>query len=143
MSTAQTATAERADAGAYASSSPRGLAADHEQPEGSLTDDLSALFEDGKTYAQAELAFQKSRAGFVAGQGKTALVYGLGALAFLHLALIALTVGLVLALIPLVGAWLATAIVTLVLLVAGGVMLFLLKGRADEIRGAFSESGHG
>lgn len=109
--------------------------------EGSLTDDLVALFEDGKTYAQAEMAFQKSRAGYTANQLKGAAVFGLGAFGVLHLALIALTVGLVIALTPLVGPWLATAIVTVALIVLGLIMLKMLKGKIDAIRSAFSGDG--
>ena len=107
----------------------------------SLTDDLLALFEDGKTYAEAEVAYQKSRAGFAANRLKGAIAVGLGAFGVLHLALIALTVGLVIALVPLVGPWAATAIVTAALVIAGVVLLRLLKGRIDDIRDAFSEKG--
>ena len=107
----------------------------------SLTDDLLALFEDGKTYAEAEVAYQKSRAGFAANRLKGVIAFGLGAFGVLHLALIALTVGLVIALVPLVGPWAATAIVTAALVIAGVVLLRLLKGRIDDIRDAFSEKG--
>ena len=105
----------------------------------SLVDDIFALVEDGKTYAEAEVAFQKSRAGYVASRAAGALAFGLGAFGVFHLALIAATVGLVLALVPLVGPWIATAIVTLALLIGGAVLLRLLKGRIDDIRSAFEE----
>ncbi len=106
----------------------------------SLGDDVAALFEDGKTYAQAEIAYQKSRAGFVANRAKGAIALGFGAFGVFHLALIAATVGLVLALIPLVGPWLATAIVTAMLIVIGIILLRLLKRRIDAIRAAFDEN---
>ena len=106
----------------------------------SLADDLLALFEDGKTYAEAELAYQKSRAGYTANRLKGALALGLGAFGVLHLALIALTVGVVIALAPLVGPWVATAIVTIALIIAGVVMLMMLKSRIDDIRNAFSDN---
>ena len=114
---------------------------EHDGQQFSLTDDVFALFEDGKTYAEAELRFQKSRAAFVGNRSKSAVVYLLGAFGMFHLALIAATVGLVMALIPLVGPWGATAIVTLGLLVAGIFLLRLLKGRIDDIRDAFDEGG--
>ncbi len=128
-------------------SGPLDLPDEHEAPDAeeqdgqqfSLTDDVLALFEDGKTYAEAELRFQKSRAGFIGNRLKGAIAFGLGAFGVLHLALIAATVGLVIALAPLVGPWAATAIVTLALIVAGVVMLRLLKGRLDDIRDAFEE----
>ena len=106
----------------------------------SLADDLLALFEDGKTYAEAELAYQKSRAGYTANRLKGALALGLGAFGVLHLALIALTVGVVIALAPLVGPWIATAIVTIALIIAGIIMLMMLKSRIDDIRNAFSDN---
>lgn len=105
----------------------------------SLTKDVLALIEDGKTYAEAELRFQKSRAGFVANRAKGAVAFGFAAFGVLHLALIATTVGVVFALIPLVGAWGATAIVTLVYIALGVLLLRLLKGRIDDIRNAFDE----
>lgn len=127
-------------------SGPLDLPDEHEPPEAdgeqrgpSLTDDLFALLEDGRTYAEAEVAFQKSRASFVANRTKGAIAFGLGAFGVFHLALIALTVGAVFALVPLVGPWAATAIVTVALVVAGLVLLRLLKGRIDDIRDAFSE----
>ena len=113
---------------------------DADEPVHSLTDDITALFADGKTYVQAELAFQKSRTSYVANRVKGAVVLALGAFGVLHLALIAVTVGLVLALIPLVGPWFATAIVTIVLIVIGLVLVRRLKRRIDEIRSAFDEN---
>ena len=108
----------------------------------SLADDVLALLEDGKTYAEAEMAYQKSRAGFAANRIKGAIAFGLGAFGVFHLALIAMTVGLVIALVPLVGPWIATAIVTVALVALGILLLNLLKGRIEEIRDAFSDDGH-
>lgn len=132
-------------------SGPLDLPDEHEAPDAeeqdgqqfSLTDDIMALFEDGKTYAEAELRFQKSRAGFIGNRLKGAIAFGLGAFGVLHLALIAATVGLVIALAPLVGPWAATAIVTLALIFAGVVLLRLLKGRLDDIRDAFEDEDDG
>ncbi|MEX0342720.1 MAG: phage holin family protein [Erythrobacter sp.] len=128
-------------------SGPLDLPDEHEVPEGegedgkrfSLTDDVMALLEDGKTYAEAELRFQKSRAGYIGNRLKGAIAFGLGAFGVLHLALIAATVGLVIALAPVVGAWAATAIVTIALIAAGIMLLRLLKARLDDIRDAFEE----
>ena len=107
--------------------------------EPSLIDDAMALFDDGKTYAEAELAFQKSRAGFAANRAKGAIAFGLAAFGVLHLALIAGVVGLVIALAPLIGPWGATALVTIALIAAGVFFLLKLKGRIEDIREAFSE----
>lgn len=109
----------------------------------SLADDVFALLEDGKTYAEAEVAFQKSRAGFTANRLKGAIAFGLGAFGVFHLALIAFTVGAVIALMPLIGPWGATAVVTIVLIVVGVILLRLLKGRIDDIRDAFTDGKDG
>lgn len=106
----------------------------------SLVDEITTLFEDGKTYAEAEIAFQKSRAAFAADRIKGAVVFAVGAVILIHIALIALAVGLVFALIPLVGAWGATAIVAGLLLAAAAVLLFKLKDRASAISAAFKET---
>lgn len=110
-------------------------------PPPSLFEDLGALFEDGKTYAQAELAYQKSRAGYVGEQTKFAVAYGVGALGLFHLAAIALTVGILISLMTLVGPWIATAIVTLALGVLGVVLVRKLRAKMVEIRSAFAEDG--
>lgn len=103
----------------------------------SLVADLEALFTDGKTYLEAELAYQKSRAGFAGSRLKLAAIYGAAALGLLHLASIALVVGLVIALTPLVGPWLATAIVVAALGVVVVVLLVRLRSEIDELRSAF------
>ena len=108
----------------------------------SLADDVFALFEDGKTYAEAEVAFQKSRAAFTANRLKGAVAFALGAFGVFHLALIAFTVGAVIALMPLLGPWGATILVTLLLIVTGILLLRRLKSRIDDIRDAFSDDGH-
>ena len=43
------------------------------------------------------------------------------------------------ALVPLVGPWIATTIVTLGLVAAGLLLLRLLKGRIEDIRAAFED----
>lgn len=115
--------------------------ADDAGPAHSLTDDVAALIDDGKTYVEAEIAYQKSRGAFVASHAKRAAILGLGAFGVFHLALIAATVGAVIALVPLVGPWAATAIVIVALVVIGGVLVWQLRQRIDDIAGAFSERG--
>ena len=126
-------------------SGPLDLPDEHEVPEEeddggqhfSLTDDVLALLEDGKTYAEAELRYQKSRAGFVGNRIKGAIAIGLGAFGVFHLALIAATIGAVLALAPIIGAFPATLLVTFALIAVGVLLLRMLKARLDEISDAF------
>jgi hypothetical protein len=102
--------------------------------------DVDALIADGKTYFEAEIAYQKSRAGFAANRLKWTALYGAAAFGLLHLALIALTVGAVIALAPLVGPWIATAIVVLLLLVGALVFALRLRKKFDDIRSVFEDA---
>lgn len=108
-------------------------------PRASLSDDIAALLENGKTYVDAELAYQKARMSFVANEGKSAALLGLLALALIHLALVALVVGAVLTLAPMVGGAAATAIVVGALLLATAVALGLMRRRTREIGHAFRD----
>ncbi|MGB3740344.1 MAG: phage holin family protein [Pontixanthobacter sp.] len=108
---------------------------------GSLTDDISAFYDDGKTYVSAELQYQKTRLAFAADRTKSGAVYLFAGLAFLHLALIGLVIGLIMSLATLVGPFGATAIVVLVLLVAAGFVLFLAKSKFSAMSKALKESG--
>jgi len=98
-------------------------------PARSLVEDVMHLVEDGRTYLEAELQFQKSRAGVVgSGAGKAALFVAL-AFAFVLLALLAITVGLLLALSPWVGVWGAMGLVTLGLLISAAVCGLVARAR--------------
>lgn len=106
----------------------------------SLKDDLTLLVEDARTYAAAEIAFQQTRAGLVGKSGARALVFLVLALVLLNLALVALAVGAVIALAPLVTIWGAIAIVVGVLL-AGVVLLVLRAVSEGKTLGAMFGSG--
>ncbi len=91
--------------------------------ERSLVDDVRQLVDDGRTLLEAELAYQKSRA-LVAGEAAKAVAgWGALALALLFFALMALVLGLMLALTPKLGALAATGVV-----VAGLVVLAAIAG---------------
>lgn len=95
-----------------------------EPNERSLREDVEALIEDGRTYLEAELVFQKTRAAYVADRAKGAVIFGAVAAVLAFLALIGLTVGLIIALTPLITAWGASAVV-----VAGLLLAALLSAR--------------
>ena len=89
----------------------------HDVPSGSpvsnrsLLDDIEALVADAKTYFDAEIAYQKTRLSFVVDRLKNAAVFGtIGAIVGVVL-LIAISVGLIIALAPLITPWGATAVV--------------------------------
>lgn len=117
---------------------PRVVAGGHEAVEAeeefedrSLLEDLQALYEDGKTYAAAELTFQKTRASFAGDKIKSVAVFGVGAALAGLLALIGLTVGMIITLTPLIGPFGATLLVVGVLLIAA----FLCARRAGQAWG--------
>ena len=80
----------------------------------SVIDDIEALIDDARTYLDAELSYQKTRAAFVADCLKKGIGFILLALVIVFFAAIGLTVGLVIALTPILTAWGATALVVLV-----------------------------
>lgn len=115
--------------------------ADASAPAGpSLVADVEALLADGKTYLEAELTYQKSRAGFTANRLKWTAIYGAAAFGLLHLALIALTVGAVIALTPETGPWMATAIVVAALFLGALIFVLRLRSKLGDIRGVFEDS---
>lgn len=101
----------------------------------SLIDDIGSLVEDAKLYLDAELSYQKTRARFVGDRVKKTIVFALAAGFVSILATVGLTVGLLLALAPLITAWGATAIV-----VIGYLLLayFLIRKAGAAWRGAMS-----
>jgi uncharacterized membrane protein YqjE len=73
---------------------------DSEARERSLADDLRQLIDDGRALAEAELAWQKSRAAFAGQNVRSILLCGALAAVLVVFALFALTLGLVIALAP-------------------------------------------
>ena len=110
---------------------------DSAPPVSSLIDDLTALADDGKTLFEAEIGFQKTRLAFAANRSKAAVLSGLMAIGFLHLALIALVVGAVIGLTPYLTAFGATAAVVGILLAGAFFLLLRVRGSAREIGEAF------
>lgn len=106
----------------------------------SLVDDLRQLANDGRVLLEAELAYQKSRA-VVAGQGAKGIAGWLAlALALVFFALMALVLGLMLVLAPLIGGLGATLVTVLGLLLAAGFSAWAAKRRWDGVSRAFAET---
>ncbi|MGB3711204.1 MAG: phage holin family protein [Erythrobacter sp.] len=108
------------------------------QFEEGLIDDVSHLIDDGISYAQAEIAFQKTRASLAAKSAGFAAGYLVVSLFLLHIALLALAVGLIMALAPLVTIWGAIAIVVGLLLLVTAWLALKAKGRAQRASALFS-----
>lgn len=90
----------------------------------SLIAEIRALAQDARTLAEAELAYQTSRAKVGAMGVAMTLAFAAGALVLAVFACFALVIGLLLGLASLIGPWGATAVVVAALLtlaVAGGL----------------------
>ena len=105
--------------------------------DSSLFGDVESLIDDGRTYAEAELAFQKTRLSFVLEHAKGIAVLGGIAAIFVVLAIIVLVVGTLIGLIPMLGPWGATAAVCGALLVLAGVLGLVAKLKVAAIKRAF------
>jgi hypothetical protein len=116
-------------------------AADEAAESRSLIDDVEVLIEDGKTYLQAELNYQKTRARFAGDRAKRVAMLGLVGLSFAWMALVGLTVGLILALTPPLGAWGAMAVVVVAWLLIAGTAFLVAAGRWRELVGSFGAGG--
>lgn len=105
----------------------------------SLVSDLRALADDGRTLVEAEIAYQKSRAAVAAVGARGAAAWGALALACAFFALMALVVGALLTLAPLIGPLGATAVVVAALLVAAVVFALVAKGRWQRAANALAD----
>lgn len=89
--------------------------------ERSLVDDVRELVTDGRTLLEAELAYQKSRAALAGRTAKSMAGWIALALSLVFFALMALVMGLLLILAPLIGGLGATLLVVTGLLAAAGL----------------------
>lgn len=106
----------------------------------SLTDEIAALIDDGRTYATAEIEFQKARAALAGRSVGFAAGFVVVALILLHIALLALAVGMVMALEPLVTIWGAIAIVVGVLLLGVGLLVHRAAAHGKLLGKLFSNA---
>ncbi len=109
------------------------FAADDEQagPEEGISGvigDLRRLAGEARTFAEAEAAFQASRAKVVTGSAGKIAAFAAAAVVLGVFALFALMMGVLLGLTVLVGAWAATGIVVGTLILVA--VLFLIAARA-------------
>lgn len=113
--------------------------ADQAARDFALGNGIRALLEDGQTLFEAEIAYQQARVGYALGRAKGIALLLTAALFLAFFFLVALVVGLLLALTPLVGAWGALGIVGVALLLgtAGCFMAAVrrYRGARDVILG--------
>ena len=105
----------------------------------SIIEEIGAVIDDAKIYATAELAFQKTRAKLLGKNAAIAAGAVVLAIILLHISLIALAVGLVLALEPHVTIWGAIAIVVGVMLLGVGLLGYAAVSRGRFIAAMFAK----
>ncbi|HEY0958468.1 MAG TPA: phage holin family protein [Novosphingobium sp.] len=105
----------------------------------SLAEDLHALAGDGRTFLQAELAYQKARVFFAVGRIRTIAILAVLAGALALFSLMALVFGLLLALTPLLTAWGATAVVVGSLAISAFLALKLAATRWTKMLAILSD----
>lgn len=84
---------------------------------------IKALIEDGQTLVEAEIAYRKAQASYGLSEAKSIVVLLLLGIAFAFFTLLALVVGLLLALASYVGVWASLAIVGGVLGILAAICL--------------------
>jgi hypothetical protein len=109
------------------------------EDETTLSEDIAALIDSGRTYAEAELAFQKTRAALAGNNAGKAIGALVLALVLLNIALTALAIGAVLALQPLITIWGAIAVVVGALLLGAGLLARSAKARGKLLSVMFGE----
>lgn len=103
---------------------------------GSLGENLRALAEDGQVLVEAEIAYRKAQAAYGWSHAKGIAALLTLALAFGFFTLVALVVGLLLALTPWIGAWGALAVVGIGLGVLSGLCFAMAVSRFRLARSA-------
>lgn len=104
-----------------------------------LAEDLRHLAMEARALAEAELVFQKTRAAYAGAEAKGIALLGLVAAVLVFFALMALVVGAVIALGPLLSPWGAMAAVSLALLLVAGLCALLAKTRLARMLNAISD----
>lgn len=104
---------------------------------GSLLDDVEALIEDGKTYAEAELEYQKSRAAYAFKRAGRAAIFGAFAAVMVVLALLSVVIGALISLIPVLGPWGATGAVVCVLMLSAAILWALARAQLSDLLQTF------
>lgn len=104
----------------------------------SLMEDVRLLVGEARTFAQAELAYQKTRAAFVGAETRSIAVLGIGAVVLVLFAVVALVLGLVIALGTLIGPWLAMIVVPVAVLVVAAIMAVSARTRVKRMMALLS-----
>lgn len=104
----------------------------------SLIANVRRLADDARTLAEAELAYQSSRARVAGGAARDIALLGFAAIVLVVFGMGALVVGLLIALVPLVTAWGATALVAGGLILAAAICVLLVLAKVKRAKAALS-----
>jgi len=105
----------------------------------SLFSDMATLLADGRTFAEAEIAYQKARLGYAGKRGLRIAICGALALVCVIFALFALIIGVILGLAPYLTVWGSSAAVVIALLLTALVCLVIARHNARRISAAFRD----
>lgn len=111
---------------------------DQAEPKPGMIDQLRGLYADGREMIDAEIGFQKARIAAAGRQVRTMALLAVVGLILIGCALIALVIGTMIALIPVLGAWGAMAATVVGALVLAGLCLWLAAGRVSKISALFA-----
>lgn len=103
-----------------------------------LVEQLHSLYSDGRELIDAEISFQKARAAAAGRQVRAMAALVFVGLVLIGCALIALVVGTMIALIPLIGEWGAMGVTVLATMVLAGLAFWLAVRRISKIGALFS-----
>lgn len=105
-----------------------------------LSEDLRQLAQDARVLAEAEFAFQKTRAAYASAEAKGIALLGVVALVLLFFAVMALVVGAVIALGPVLGPWGAMLAVTGTLVLVSALCALSARTRLRNMLTAISDN---
>ncbi|PXW71592.1 hypothetical protein C7451_11236 [Blastomonas natatoria] len=120
------------------------LAPGAEPDKPGLVEQLRGLYSDGRELIDAELSFQKARVSAAGRQVRAMALLAFVGLVLVSCALIALVVGTMIALIPLIGPWGAMVATVLGALVLAVLSFWLAARRIGKLGDLFaSDDDHG
>lgn len=109
-----------------------------EQPRPGMIAQLRGLYADGREMIDAEIGFQKVRIAAAGRQIRAMALLAIVGLILIGCALIALVVGSMIALIPVLGAWGAMGATVAASLVLAALCFWLAAGRVGRVSALFA-----
>lgn len=109
------------------------------EPQPGMIEQIKALYQDGRDLIDAEVNFQRARLSAVGKQVRVMALLGFVGLVLLGCVLIALTVGTMIALIPVLGAWGAMGATVVGSLILAALCFWLAFGRIGKVTALFAD----